>query len=132
MGVTISGMMSHQMFLMFLVRHLHAVDRQHKSRIKCLAKARADVNITSRYARTPLQLACEHGQSEVVNFLIELGANVNNTKSYGRTSLQLACEQGHAEIVESLVYAGSPRAVKGENRGCGLQYDQHSVFLLCI
>ena len=76
-------------------------------RMRCLAQARnADVNITSRFGRSPLQLASEQGHLDLVNFLIDSGAAIN-TKHYGRTSLQLASEQGHAEVVERLLQAGA-------------------------
>ena len=75
--------------------------------MRCLAQARnADINITSRFGRSPLQLASEQGHLDLVNFLIDSGAAIN-TKHYGRTSLQLASEQGHAEVVERLLQAGA-------------------------
>ena len=76
-------------------------------RIRCLVQARhADINITSRFGRSPLQLASAEGHLDVLNFLLDARAAIN-FKQYGRTSLQLASEQGHAEIVQRLLEAGA-------------------------
>ena len=50
----------------------------------------ADVNIKNNYGITALIYAAEHGNLEIVKYLVEKGANVNIKDNHGRTALDLA------------------------------------------
>jgi ankyrin repeat protein len=57
---------------------------------------------------TPLQLAAERGQMDIVRFLIDRGADVDSTKGYsGWTALHLAAFWGHEETVRILIEQGA-------------------------
>lgn len=51
---------------------------------------------------TPLQLAAERGEVDVVRLLVERGADVDGTGSYGWTPIQLAAHWGHDDVVQAL------------------------------
>ncbi|XP_018398619.1 PREDICTED: nuclear factor NF-kappa-B p100 subunit isoform X2 [Cyphomyrmex costatus] len=68
--------------------------------------AEKDVNIeaSTDFGWSPLQLAAQAGSYHAVSALIKAGANVNNTDmTYGRTALHIAVEGGHKDIVEFLL-----------------------------
>ena len=59
----------------------------------------ADVNTVDEYGDTPLMLAAEHREDDVVKALIEAGADVNAKDKNGKTALDYARENGYDEIV---------------------------------
>jgi len=67
-----------------------------------------DVNSPSNYYnRTPLMLASERGEIEVVEYLLGKGADTN-LKSYdGRTAIMYASDEGNIEIVKCLLDNGA-------------------------
>ncbi len=50
--------------------------------------------------RTALQAACEKGNLELIQLLLDVGADVNASpaEEYGRTALQAACEKGISSL----------------------------------
>lgn len=65
----------------------------------------ANINIQRNYDndRTPLLLACNEGNVEVVKILIENGADVNLIDRNGTTPLMTAVSSGNIDIVEILL-----------------------------
>ena len=63
---------------------------------------------------TPLGLAAELGNSEMVNLLIERGANVNLTMDdeEGTTALMMAAAAGNFEVTKILVESGADPNIK--------------------
>ena len=49
--------------------------------------------------RTPLHMASQNGNVDIVKVLIKAGGNVNQTDNYERTPLFIACTEGHIDIV---------------------------------
>ncbi|ORX76482.1 ankyrin, partial [Anaeromyces robustus] len=56
---------------------------------------------------TPLFMACENGNENLVKFLIEHGAIINKENRDNKTPLFLACENGNENIVKYLVEHGA-------------------------
>lgn len=69
-----------------------------------MIKAGADINLNDGY-RTPLTIACERGQTKIVNILIKSGVDINLSDGTD-TPLKLACEMGHLSVVQKLINAG--------------------------
>ncbi|WP_265045438.1 MULTISPECIES: ankyrin repeat domain-containing protein [unclassified Wolbachia] len=76
--------------------------------IRALIDNGADVNEKDNHECTPLHLACENGQTEVVNLLLKReDIDVNAISKDGYTPLHLATEKGYIEIVKTLIEAGA-------------------------
>lgn len=56
---------------------------------------------------TPLHVACERGNSDIVNLLLQSGADPNAERESKLTPLQLACFHGNAKIAELLIAHGA-------------------------
>ena len=71
-------------------------------------KAYVDVAADSfSYNRTPLLIAAERGDAEVVQLLLEYNANVNKKDHLTYTPLHLAVQQGHVQVARTLLEHGS-------------------------
>ena len=69
----------------------------------------------SGVARTPLQLAAEHGCLRVVQLLIDRKADVDAVDRMGRTSLHLAAIKGHTDVCRILVEVGGADVHAADN-----------------
>jgi ankyrin repeat protein len=67
------------------------------------------VNLPARIERTPLQLAAEQQNSQLLRTLLDMGADVNAKADdlRGATALQFAAMNGNFEIVDMLIGAGA-------------------------
>eukprot|EP00435_Cladocopium_sp_Y103_P026970 s1639_g6.t1 len=75
-----------------------------------LLERRAEVNRPSEQGRTPLHVAAEGGDLEIVKILLERGANKNvATTDEGMTALSCAARFGRLEVVKCLVEAGADK-----------------------
>jgi len=61
------------------------------------------INTPSHERITPLWVACQNGQIEVVKFLLQNGADPNISNNFGCTPLIIACFEGHFEICSLLL-----------------------------
>jgi uncharacterized protein len=61
----------------------------------------------NRYGVTPLVLAVEAGNLEIVNALIAAGADVNHALPEGETVLMTAARAGNAPVIQALVRHGA-------------------------
>jgi len=75
-------------------------------RMNLLLSFGADIHSPDEYGHTPLQLAADSGNLEIVKELIKRGANVNQPE-YGRTPLHIAASSGNLEIVKELIKSGA-------------------------
>lgn len=90
---------------------LHIASAYSLELVKLLIEKGADVNATTTtgdlQGATPLHIACEFGQTEIVKLLLENKANVNCRLYNGQPPLINACKSGVYEIVEALLKHGA-------------------------
>ncbi|XP_049616795.1 myotrophin [Syngnathus scovelli] len=78
--------------------------------VQSMLKTLEDVNRTlEEGGRKPLHLACDFGQTSIVEFLLSKGADVNATDKHGLTPLIYACLEGHAACVKVLLEKGADK-----------------------
>jgi len=66
-----------------------------------------DLNQQDKYGNTPLCLASQNGNINIVNFLIENGANINQKDKHGNTPLFYALRFKHFDLATKLLEAGA-------------------------
>jgi ankyrin repeat protein len=76
----------------------------------------ANAKATNRYGVTPLSLACQNGNTAMVEFLLAQGADPNTTLRGGETVLMTAARTGKAGSVKALLSRGAIVEAK-EKRG---------------
>lgn len=82
---------------------LHAALGINQSNIaKMLIEGGAHADVLQYGAITPLHLAAQHGNIELIVTLLEQGANISLQTSSGQTASDLAAERGFLEIAEIL------------------------------
>merc|ERR1719313_3139848 len=60
------------------------------------------------FQKTPLMIACRHGQDDAVSRLVEMACcNLDAVEENGWTSLMIASMHGHAGCVKHLLFAGA-------------------------
>jgi ankyrin repeat protein len=69
----------------------------------CLATNPADLNLPDDAGLTPLHLAAEHCQTNVIVLLLDHGAKINATESDKATPLHLAAQEGCVDGVKILL-----------------------------
>ncbi len=67
----------------------------------------ANAKATNRYGVTPLSLACQNGDSSIVELLLERGADPHTTLPGGETVLMTAARTGKAGPVNALLKRGA-------------------------
>ncbi|MCH9022031.1 MAG: ankyrin repeat domain-containing protein [Planctomycetes bacterium] len=70
--------------------------------IRELIQAGADINVKNKFGMTPLLLAAEDYEKEIITVLLAAGANVNAANDYGMTPLSSATKRDHSEVVKLL------------------------------
>ncbi|MDE0684573.1 MAG: ankyrin repeat domain-containing protein, partial [Candidatus Poribacteria bacterium] len=91
--------------------------------IAALRGSSIDVNLKDAVGRSPLRIAAEKGDINVVTFLIENGADVNVTDANGNTSLIFIINKtGNLEITERLLEKGAAVNTQNGNGETALMY----------
>jgi ankyrin repeat protein len=72
-----------------------------------LVERGANVGTRTEFGVTPLSLAAEVGNAEIIEILIDAGADPNERLSGLRTPLMMAARHGNADSVQLLIDAGS-------------------------
>ncbi|MCJ1478089.1 Ankyrin repeat domain-containing protein 44 [Lambiella insularis] len=88
---------------------LLAVDGEHQSTARLLAKRGAGQDIADEDGRLPLHVAAERGFDSVVKDLVREGKNCDMKNSKGETALCLAAMKGQEKVVEQLLKLGADR-----------------------
>jgi ankyrin repeat protein len=76
------------------------------SKVKEYLNEGIDINVSTVFGNTPLMLACEHEQLELVKFLIERGAELNKENSSGENAVYISAT-GRCDILELLLKNGA-------------------------
>lgn len=109
-----------------------AISLSHIGIVKSLLEHNADVNIRNKSGQTPLDIALEKGNVEMITLLkkelisavikgdletvnrfLDHGADFNSTNKQGDNILVLAASQKHIEIVKSLLHHGATVDLQG-------------------
>lgn len=80
----------------------YAVRDQDVAQVRALLRE-IPANVQNRYGVTPLVLAVEGGNLEIVNALIAAGADVNHALPEGETVLMTAARTGNVAVLEALL-----------------------------
>jgi ankyrin repeat protein len=70
------------------------------------------INIGDENADTPLYLACQQGETEIIRLLLEKKADPNQKCFDGWTPLHTAAVRGRADVVDSLLKAGADHNIR--------------------
>ena len=72
------------------------------------------VDVPTEKGMTPLQYACQNGNKEISNLLIDLGANINWKDKNGNTCLHYAVNSGNSSLVKKLIILGADKSIVNE------------------
>lgn len=99
---------------------LQAVVKGEATQVRALIADRADVNKADKVGITPLLLASEYGDVEIMKLLIQAGANVNFLSKRDRTALMGAvrCSAG----VKLLLEAGATVELRNQSNETALMH----------
>jgi len=96
--------------LSFGMNIFQAIEKKDIKRVEEILKDKGfDVNKADKYGRTPLFLACDKNNIELVTLLLNNGAkeSVNKANQYGGTPLFRACNKNNPELVTLLLASGA-------------------------
>ena len=93
---------------------VRAVKISDEDRVRTLMYANVDVNEMNYAGITPLTIAAEKGNMNIIKILVEEGAGVNDKSSYGVTPIISAAAAGNTEAVEYLVSQGADVTAKDD------------------
>lgn len=82
-----------------------------------LLRAGASPAATTDTGMTPLALACQAGNVELVRLLLDAGADANQTLNNGETALMMAARTGSAPILNLLLARGAQLEAREKLRG---------------
>ncbi|KAL4124261.1 hypothetical protein PRIC2_010098 [Phytophthora ramorum] len=83
------------------------IDREAVAKVKSLLNGRANINAMNEVGITPLRLALDSGNTEMVAVLLEHGADMTAGKQYGSSMLHVAVRSGNKEMVQLLLKYGA-------------------------
>ncbi len=80
-----------------------AVRVSHVEQVKRAIIRKADVNSRDGDGSSVLMIACQKGDSAIVNSLLEAGADARTSNNWGNSPLTWACQQENEEVVQLLL-----------------------------
>ncbi len=102
---------------------IRAVKIGDADRVRTLLYAHVDANEKNYAGISPLTIAAEKGNMDIIQMLVEDGhANVNDVSSYGITPLIAAAAAGRGEAIEYLVKNGADVTAKDDTGKTALLY----------
>jgi hypothetical protein len=94
----------------------HAAMKGREDTVRTLLTDGNDINAGNRNGETPLHLAAEQGNSDIVKILLEQGAMVDAVETAaGYTPLHYAARQGHSDLCDLLIRFGADPDALTEN-----------------
>ncbi|GLA96992.1 hypothetical protein AtubIFM57143_004475 [Aspergillus tubingensis] len=72
-----------------------------------LTRSKVGIEAKNLHGQTPLSLAAEHGQEDIVHMLLQRGASIETRNYDSQTPLSLAAANGHGRIVQMLLERGA-------------------------
>ncbi|KAL8584987.1 hypothetical protein ACOMHN_043623 [Nucella lapillus] len=81
--------------------------RNRNSTVRLLLENEANVEAANTQGVTPVQLACQLGDVDLLQQLLQSGGRVNTSNNTGETPLHHASSQGHSRLIEVLLQAGA-------------------------
>ena len=78
---------------------------------------------------TPLHLACEKGNEEIIIFLLSLGCNINCKDKFGRTPLFICILNNQIKIIKKLIQRGADFNIKDFNENLLNKEKSNKVFI---
>jgi len=84
--------------------------------VQRLLKAGAKVSLANNYGVTPMELAAEVGNTQILKLLLDAGANVDSPNPEGQTALMAVARTGNVEAAQLLLDRGAKVDAK-ENWG---------------
>lgn len=79
------------------------------------AAAPLPLDVEDHEGNTPLSEAACYGETEIVEYLLEMGAHLDTRNSQGRTPLWRATYNGHEEVVKMLLEAGADPTIENKD-----------------
>ncbi|KAK2521263.1 Ankdd1b [Columba livia] len=83
--------------------------------VKSLLDSNHDINALNHRQETPLHLAADLGNVELVEVLLKAGCKLKTTDKHGKTALAVASRSNHTLIVDMIIKAERYYATKQEN-----------------
>ena len=95
--------------------HMSAKGNQTNSLIYFKEKYNLNIEEKDINNSTPLHLACEKGNEEIIIFLLSLGCNINCQDKFGRTPLFICILFNQIKIIKKLIQRGADVNIKDYN-----------------
>ena len=87
------------------------------------------LNIKDKSALTPLHIACNYGNYEFVQYLINLGANIDCLDKDNKTPLFYAVQSNNIKIIKYLIINGADKYIKDTKGLIAIDYTLNSNIL---
>ena len=84
------------------------------------------IDVPSETGMTPLHYACQNGNIEIANLLIDLGANINLKDNKGNTCLHYAVYSGNNSLVKKLIMIGADKTIVNEDGNLPINLAENS------
>ncbi|CAJ1933236.1 unnamed protein product [Cylindrotheca closterium] len=92
------------------------------SSVRLLVERGVEVNRFNTWYETPLNIACQHQNLEMMRLLLEGGANIEMTNDVDETHLHHVCEEGYLESARLLLDSGANLEAKNADDDTPLGY----------